>query len=130
MKQFLFGSLLLLSLSAFAQDQRPPGPPKPPPVAERWKRDSSKIVRAVTLSAAQLKMVKASFLIFYKDLDALMEKGKLARPDKAAVDVLIAKRNSAVKKTLSAEQAQQFSGIERQLMPPPPGDKKEPPPTT
>lgn len=130
MKQLLCCSLLLwMTLPLAAQEKMPPqGPPKPPPVAERWMHDSSRIAGAVTLSATQSASVKTSFLAFYKSMDGLLEKSKPNPPAKEAVEALVTTRNNAVKKVLNAMQVKQYSGIERQLMPLPPRDKKGSPP--
>ncbi|MDB5195667.1 MAG: hypothetical protein JWP88_37 [Flaviaesturariibacter sp.] len=131
MKQLLCFSLLLcIALSLVEQKKAPPQcPTKPPPMAERLKRDSSKIADALILSALQTVSVKTSFLSFYKSMDALLEKSKGTPPAREAVETLINTRNTAVKKALNPAQVKLYTCIELQLMPPPRPDKQGPPPS-
>jgi len=118
MKQMMIAVLTLLFVGAgMAQDQRQ-GPPKPPPHDKRWEKDSEKIKKAVTLSADEFTKMKATFMTFYKDMDALLEKSKGQRPKKEDVDKVLSKRNEAIKKFLAKDKYDKFLKIEKELGPP------------
>jgi hypothetical protein len=121
-KLLLAGIILLGSLSMFAQQ-----PPKPPAPEERWKHDSQQITQAAGLSADKVQKMKPSFMNFYKEMDALMEKQKGERPKKEMVDPIAIKRNEAIRKILTEPDFNSFMKIERQIGPPPPNGQRPPP---
>lgn len=135
MKKIIFSSIaILLTVTLFAQpEHNHDGPPKPPPVAERWKRDSIKLQLYVTLSSSQINNVKATFVSFYNDMEAMMEKGKTAPPPKGQMESVHYKRNDALKSIFNSGQWDRFETFEREFMPPPPqhppmnGQKQMPP---
>lgn len=119
MKNIILASIgLLLSAVTFPQEHH--GPPKPPPPAQRWQRDSAKIVKVMALNKVAGQKLRAIFLDFYTGMDKLHKNNKGVRPPAKAVQALIAKRNVAVKKILTAGQWLQFQSVEKQLGPPPP----------
>ena len=124
MKKLLLGSAaMLLTATLFAQpEQHPDGPPKPPPIAERWRHDSTKLQLYVVLNTGQMSNVKAAFLSFYNDMDAVMQQNKKNPPKAPAredVEKIRAKRNSALKTIFTAQQYDRFQTFEREFMPPP-----------
>jgi hypothetical protein len=124
MKKAMFVSIVMLTaIIGFAQ-----GPQKPPPPEDRWKHDSKIIAEKASLDAASLEKMKPSFMTFYKNMDAVIEKNKGERPKKEDVEPVIKKRNEAIKKVLKDAQFQSFIKMERELGPRPPGGKNMPPP--
>jgi len=121
MKHLLIAIIALLA-NTFCFPQQQQGPPKPPPPEKRWEKDSEKLKKAVTPSEEELTKMKAAFMIFYKEMDALHEKNKGQRPAKEEVDKLIRKRNDAVKKVLSKDKFDKFLKVEKELGPPKPQD--------
>ena len=121
--------LLFSFLSYSQQEQKHQGPPKPPPVADRWKHDSTTIASSISLSTDQSKKTKTAYYNFYKEMDLLLEKNKGKKPLKEEVERLVKKRDDAVKAILNKEQSAKYEAISKKLMPPPPGHRKEPPPS-
>jgi hypothetical protein len=133
MKQIIFSSvLMLLTVHLFAQPlQKQEGPPKPPPVAERWKRDSIKLQLYVNIRQDQVAGVKNAFLSFYKGMDESAPKEKMNPPKKEEMDHLITTRIEALKKVLDEKQFDRFETFQREFMPPHPpvrGEMRMPPP--
>lgn len=132
MKKIVFsGTMMLLTVSLFAQPQKQNGPPNPPPIAERWKRDSIKLQLYVNLGEEQVSRIKNAFVSFYTGLDALAPKAEMNLPRKEDIDHLLQTRNDAVKNIMDAKQFDRFTTFEREFMPlhpPMPGNKKMPPP--
>ena len=121
---------LLLTAMLYAQPkQSGDGPPKPPPVAERWKHDSTKLQLYINMQPPQISGVKNVFTTFYKEMDALREGSKGGPPKKEEMDKIRDKRKTALKTVLNDHQMQRFQTFEKQFMPPhhPPGPKKEKP---
>ena len=132
MKKLLPGSVaMLLTMTLFAQpEKQPDGPPKPPPIAERWRHDSTKLQLYVVLNSGEMAGAKASFLSFYNDMDALMQPTNSkppAPPARADVERIHTKRNNALKAIFSAQQFERFETFEREFMPPPPPHPFNPP---
>lgn len=130
-KIILFIALVLVATFSFAQNQQPH---KPPPMADRWKHDSTTLVSSINLSADQLKKTKSAFYSFYKEMDALKEKNKGTRPPREEVEKLVTKRDDAVKAVLNKDQATKYEAMKKQFMPPPPpppgnSQQKQPPPS-
>src|SRR5947209_8624719 len=119
-KVFLGSALLLLTATLFAQPGHNDGPPKPPPVAERWKRDSIKLQLYVALQLTQISPVKNVFYISYQNMDALVEKSKGTPPAKEEMEKLHNGRNNALKTIFNAGQFDRYETFEREFMPPPP----------
>lgn len=135
MKKLLFSSaVLLLTAPVFAQpDPHPDGPPKPPPVAERWRHDSTKLQLYVVLTQEEMAGAKAAFLSFYTDADALLQgakNGPPAPPAREDMERLRTKRNAALKTIFNAQQFDRFETFEREFMPPPPPSPLHPPKPT
>jgi hypothetical protein len=134
MKKIIFSSMvMLLTLSLFAQpNQKQDGPPKPPPIAERWKRDSIKLQLYVNISPEQVANVKNAFVSFYNSMDAMAPKEPGNPPGKEDMDKIIKTRKDALKTILNEKQFARFETFEKEFMPPhhPPvhDDKKMPPP--
>jgi hypothetical protein len=125
MKKLVFSSLfLLLAGSLFAQPQHREGPPKPPPIAERWKHDSTKLQLYVGLNPGQISSTKNVFVNFYKDMDALMQNRKDGPPKKEDMDKVVNKRKEALKAIFSAQQLGRLETFRREFMPPPPRKHK------
>lgn len=124
MKKLLLGSAaMLLTATLFAQPEQPfDGPPKPPPVTERWKYDSTKLQLYVVLNNAQMSNVKSTFFSFYNEMDALMQQNKKAPPASPAreeIEKIRTKRNAALKAILDGQQFMRFDVFEKEFMPPP-----------
>ena len=134
MKKLVFSSIvLLLTVNLFAQPgQKQDGPPKPPPISERWKRDSIKLQLYVGLNPDQVTNVKNAFVSFYSALDAKAPKEGTKPPNREEMHNLVKTRNDALKNSLNQKQFERFETFEKEFMPPhhPPmqGDKKMPPP--
>lgn len=132
MKLIIFGSILmLLTVHLFAQSsQNQDGPPKPPPVSERWKRDSIKLQLYVNIREDQMAGTKNAFLSFYKGLDEWAPKEKMSPQKKKEMHSLSKARNEALKKILDEKQFDRFETFEREFMPshpPMPGEMRMPP---
>ena len=124
MKRIIFSSLAtLLTATLFAQPPHPDGPPKPPPVAERCKHDSTKLQLYVVLSSPQISNVKTAFFSFYNEMDALMQAPKTA-PAKEGVEKIRSKRDLTLKAIFNAQQFDRFETFEKDFMPPPPHPPK------
>ncbi len=120
MKKILFSSLAaLLTIALFAQPPHPDGPPKPPPIAERWKHDSVKLQLYVVLSSSQISNVKTAFVSFYNEMDALMQVSKML-PAREDVEKVRSKRDGDLKLIFNAQQFDRFETFEKEFMPPPP----------
>jgi hypothetical protein len=120
-------TLLLLTGLLFAQENKN-GQHKPPPLTERWNRDNGIITYDIPLSADAIGKVKEVFYTFYTGMDALMEKATSAPPAREAVEKLVDKRNLAVLRMLSDEDAAKYLHVIPMLMPPPPPGHEGMPP--
>jgi hypothetical protein len=128
-KIFFAGIAFLLINSSFSQP--PQDHPKPPTSEERWQHDRQRINEIPGLSADQLIKLKAVFIDFYKDMDALREKMPPPPPPplrKEEMDKILNKRNEQLKKVLTpaqldklSEEEKQFHNGRRKDLPPPPG---------
>jgi hypothetical protein len=134
MKKIIFGSMLmLLTVSLFAQpNPKQDGPPKPPPIEERWKRDSIKLQLYVNINHEQMANVKNTFISFYNSMDAVAPKEPGNPPNKEDMDKIVKSRNESLKNVVNEKQFDRFKTFEKEFMPPhhPPmnGHKKMPPP--
>ncbi len=124
MKHLMIAVVALLS-SAFAFPQQQERPPKPPPLEKRWEKDSEKIKKVVTLTSDELTKMKAAFMTFYKEMDALHDKNKGQRPAKAEVEKVAGKRNEVIKRFLAKEKFDKFMKVEKELGPPKPKERPE-----
>lgn len=115
---------MLLTTLLFAQPHsRPDGPPKPPPVAERWKHDSTRLQLYVVLLPGQTTGVKTTFVAFYNDADALMQQhqdGSPTPPPKEEMEKIRTKRTAALKAIFDTQQFTRFETFEKEFMPPRP----------
>jgi hypothetical protein len=123
MKQMIIAGFALLLTSASFPQGRKEGPPKPPPPEKRWENDREKIGREVSLTAGELAKMKAAFMVFYSEMDALHENSKGQRPAKEAVDKIAAKRNASIKKFLGKDKYDRFLKVEKDLGPPKPKER-------
>lgn len=131
MKKSLFSSAaVLLTATLFAQPQpRPDGPPKPPPLAERWKHDSTRLQLYVVLSPGQIAGIKTAFFSFYNDADALMQQHRdnsPTPPPKEEVEKMRTKWVAALKAIFDAQQFTRFQTFEKEFMPPHPPEPPTP----
>jgi Holliday junction resolvase RusA-like endonuclease len=131
MKKIILSSIImLLTANLFAQPgQKPDGPPKPPPISERWKRDSIKLQLYVNMNADQIAGVKNIFITFYNSLDALVSKQSDAPAEREDIGNIIKTRKDGLKTVLNEKQFDRFEAFEREFMPPPPpkpGNRKMP----
>jgi hypothetical protein len=122
MKHWIIAGVAMLITSASLPQERQ-GPPKPPPPEKRWEKDSEKISKSVTLTSDELTKMKAAFMNFYKEMDALHQKSKGERPPREEADKIVGKRNDAIKKALSKAKYDQFMKVEKELGPPKPKDR-------
>lgn len=124
MKKMILGSaLMLLTVILFAQPQHD-GPPKPPPVAERWTHDSTRLQLYVVLSSSQIGNVKAVFISFYNSMDALMQNAAGSPPAREEVEKINKAKDEALQQIFTPEQKMKYHTFRRELMPPPPHEAK------
>ena len=129
MKRTILSSITLLLTAMLVAQPGPNGPPKPPPLAERWKRDSIKLNLYIGPPATQMAAIKNVFFLFYTELDALAEKNKTAPPAREAIDKIRDNRKNALQGILTAAAFDRFETFEREFMPsppPPPGRPETP----
>jgi hypothetical protein len=124
-------SLLLFSFAVITASSQPPH--HPPPISERWKHDSLRLVRLVSLQPSQILKVRTLFLQFHTSMDQLKEKNKGARPAREEVEKVAAIRNEKLKAILTSQQYQKFEAAQKEFLPPPPGERRGkpgPPPSS
>ncbi len=121
MKKTILSSLSLLLTTMLVAQPSPGAPLKPPPpLTERWKKDSIKLNLYVVPLASQMANIHNIFYLFYNELDALVENNKTAPPAKEAIDKIIDARKNALRGVLAAPAFDRFETFEREFMPPPP----------
>ena len=116
----LAGINLLLSALLLAQPPQHEGPPKPPPVAERWMHDSTRLQLYVVLLPAQIVGIKAAYTSFYTAMDSFMEKHTAAPPTKEQHDLPMKRRDEALAQIFTPEQTIRFHTFHKELSPPHP----------
>lgn len=129
-------ALLALGIVIVVKAQQPPSgqPPKPPSVEDRIKHTTEVLQNDVQLSSAQKAAVQSAFKNFFTAADQLRKDNPPPPPPppdpkvKAAMDKLVAERDEAVKKVLTAAQYEQYKAAMKKLHPGAPGGQPGPPP--
>ncbi len=119
MKKITHGILsLMISAIAFAQPPHHDGQPKPPPMAERWTHDSTKLQLYVVLLPTQIAGVKSAYTSFYIAMDSYMQKHTAAPPTKEQHDFPMKRRDEALAQIFTPEQTIRFQTFRQELAPP------------
>ncbi len=127
-KQIILAVMILMSVSAFAQD--PPHPPHPPRPEDRMKHSKEMLQQELKLNPTQMQKVEAAFAAFFEGADKIRKDNPPPPPPpmdpkvKASLEKLEKERDAAIKAVLTPEQYEKYKKATERMRPPAPGKER------
>ncbi len=108
--------LLLLLLLFLSQLHAQQGPPPKMSVEQRLMHFNEEVIPQLKLNEDQQQKLTITMKDFFTEMENWHNAHPGERPEKSVMDKVIDTRDASIKKTLTAEQFQQFKEMEKKMM--------------